>query len=467
MRMGNKIALGCGVALAGLGGAYVIGAPMLRNGQAGAGAALAAQIGCADVYLMHRTVEDAERNDVHSLAPTARIIRMKADASRRTVEASIPGVLTRVSTFRPGFGCTLTSGSARTPKLATSVERAAISTPSALKTAEVSLPTQLERPVQAAVDRIFDETNARGYPDTRGMVVVKDGRIVAERYARGYSVATPMLGWSMTKSVTSALVGILVAQGRLRLDEPAPVPEWRKPRDPRGAITLRQLLTMSSGLKFVEEYVAGSDSVQMLYHEPDMAAYAARQPQQHPPGLHWSYSSGTANILARMVRDTVGGTDASFNDFARHALFEPAGISSMLIEPDQAGVPVGSSYGYATARDWARFGLLYLRRGSVNGRQVLPESWIDFTSTPTSAAPTKLYGAQFWLNQGPVNGQYARHYPLCPADMYLANGFSGQFVAIVPSRNVVIVRLGWTPPDQEFAIDRHFSAILNSISRGT
>ncbi|MET3762742.1 serine hydrolase [Sphingomonas sp. UYEF23] len=464
MRTGARIALGGAFAIAALGGAYLIGAPLLRDGQAGAGTALAAQIGCADVFLMHRTVEDAERNDVHSLAPTAMIIRLRSDPAARTVKASIPGVVTRISTFRPGFGCTLASGSTAKSNLAASVPSAASSSLPGLNATEVPLPTQLNGPAQAAVDRIFNETNANGYPDTRGMVVVKDGRIIAERYAPGYSAATPMLGWSMTKSVTSALIGILVGRGRLELDAPAPVPEWQKPGDPRHTITLRQLLTMSSGLKFIEDYVAGSDSVQMLFHEPDMAAYAARQPQQHQPGSHWSYSSGTTNILARMVRNAVGGTDASFNNFARDALFAPAGIRSMVIEPDQSGVPVGSSYGYATTRDWARFGLLYLHGGNVKGQQILPKSWIDFTTTPTPAAPTKLYGAQFWLNQGPVSGRSARHYPHCPADMYLAEGFSGQFVAIVPSLNIVIVRLGWTPPDQDFAIDRHFSAILNAIS---
>ena len=294
---------------------------------------------------------------------------------------------------------------------------------------------------------------------------MQGGQVAAERYASGFSASTSFLGWSATKSVTSALAGVLVGQGRLQLDAPAPVAEWRKAGDPRGAITLRQLLTMSSGLKFMEDYGPGSDATQMLFHERDMAAYAARQPLDHPPGRYWSYSSGTANIVAQIVRDEVGGTDEAFNRFAHNSLFVPAGLDSMLIEPDQSGTPVGSSYGYATARDWARFGLLYLNDGMAAGRRVLPEGWVQFTRTPTSAAPTPLYGAMFWLNQGPAQGPSARAYPHCPPDMYLADGHNGQFIAVVPSMKVVIARLGWTPEGRHFDVDRYFSAILNALSQ--
>ncbi len=138
-------------------------------------------------------------------------------------------------------------------------------------------------------------------------------------------------------------------------------------------------------------------------------------------------------------------------------------MSSALIEPDQSGTPVGSSYGYATARDWGRFGLLYLNGGVVEGRRILPESWIDFTRAPTPAAPSALYGAMFWLNQGPPAGPRARSYAHCPEDMYLADGHNGQFVAVVPSKNAVIVRLGWTPEAKAFAVDRYFSAIIAAL----
>jgi CubicO group peptidase (beta-lactamase class C family) len=442
-----------GVVLAGLAGAYALVARTVASGPAGAGVALGAQIGCADVFLMKRAPDEVLRDDIHALAPAAKVIQLKADLKRQSVTASVPLLLYRTAVYRPGVGCTLLSG--RAP-LAPAV--------AALPIQGAPLPrAPAIAAVDAAVEQVFRETNATGYPDTRAIVVLKDGKLLAERYAPGFSADTPFLGWSMSKSVTSALVGVLVRDGKLQLDAPAPVPEWRAPGDPRGRITLRHLLNMSSGLKFVEDYVAGSDSTAMLFHERDMAAYAAGQPLQHPPGSLWSYSSGTANIVARIVKDAVGGTDAAFNRFARDQLFEPAGMSSLVLEPDGAGTPVGSSYGYATAQDWARFGQLYLDRGVANGRRVLPESWIDFTKSPAPAAPTPLYGAMFWLNQGPASGRGARSYPHCPSDMYLADGHNGQSVAIVPSRGVVIVRLGWTPEGRHFDLDRYFSAILAAV----
>jgi CubicO group peptidase (beta-lactamase class C family) len=445
-----------GVVLAGLAGAYAFVAHSVASGPAGAGVALGAQIGCADVFLMKRAPDEALRDDIHALAPAAKVIQLKADLKRQSVTASVPLLLYRTAVYRPGVGCTLLNG--RAP-LAPAVAAAPVQSAPLPRAPAVAA-------VDAAVEQVFRETNAGGYPDTRAIVVLKDGKLLAERYAPGFSADTPFLGWSMSKSVTSALVGVLVRDGKLQLDAPAPVPEWRAPGDPRGRVTLRQLLNMSSGLKFVEDYVAGSDSTAMLFHQADMAAYAAGQPLQHPPGKLWSYSSGTANIVARIVKDAVGGTDEALNRFARDQLFEPAGMASLVLEPDGSGTPVGSSYGYATAQDWARFGQLYLDRGVANGRRVLPESWIDFTKTPAPAAPTPLYGAMFWLNQGPASGPGARSYPHCPNDMYMADGHNGQSVAIVPSRGVVIVRLGWTPEGRHFDIDRYFSAILAAVPGG-
>ncbi|CAN5389688.1 serine hydrolase [soil metagenome] len=446
------IAVGVAICVA-LGAAYVVVSGNLKSGTAGVGVALGAQIVCADVFLMHRSVKEAEENDLHSLSPAAKIIGLKADMQAQTVTATLPLVLSRTAQYRPGVGCTLRNEG-------TALASAPGSTPVAVG---ADFPTAPYAAVQAAVDGVFSATNAGGYPDTRAIVVVQDGRVVAERYAPGFTAQTPIMSWSMTKSVTSALVGVLVRQGRLTLDAPAPVPEWRTPGDPRGAITLRQLLTMSSGLKFQEDYVAGSDSSRMLFHEADMGAYAATRPLIHPPGAAWSYSSGTANVVARIVRSTVGGTNADFDRFAREELFAPLGLSSMLIEPDESGTPVGSSYGYATARDWARFGALYLNGGVAGDRRVLDQSWIDFTRTPTPAARVPLYGAMFWLNGGAESGPYAREYPHLPTELYLAEGHNGQFVAMLPSRKLIIVRLGWTPEGKQFDLDRHFAAILKAL----
>jgi CubicO group peptidase (beta-lactamase class C family) len=200
----------------------------------------------------------------------------------------------------------------------------------------------------------------------------------------------------------------------------------------------------------------------MLFESHDMGAYAAAKSLEHPPGTFWSYSSGTANILARLVFQKTGGTLATNEAYAHKVLFDPAGMSSATMEPDESGNFVGSSYFYATARDWARFGLLFLDRGTINGHRVLPESFVDFVRAPTPD-PRKGYGGLFWLNGLVEPGLKQRWFPHLPTDMYAAEGHNDEFVAIFPSRNAVIVRLGWTVGSASFDRDKHFAAILNAL----
>ena len=201
----------------------------------------------------------------------------------------------------------------------------------------------------------------------------------------------------------------------------------------------------------------------MLFESHDMGAYAAAKPLEHAPGTFWSYSSGTANILSRLVFQETGGTLATYEAYARKVLFDPLGMSSATMEPDESGSFVGSSYFYATARDWARFGLLFLDRGTINGHRVLPESFIDFVRAPAPADPRKEYGGHFWLNGLVKPGSKEREFPHLPTDMYAAEGHNDEFVAIFPSRNTVIVRLGWTVGSASFDRDKHFAAILRAL----
>lgn len=326
------------------------------------------------------------------------------------------------------------------------------------------LPPGVDR---AALDKAVADTFADETPDnaiaTRAIVVVYDGRIVAERYAPGFTKATRLLGWSASKSVEATLVGTFVASGKLALDTPPPVPEWKTQGDPRGKITLRQLLNMSSGLKFVEPYLPGTDSTAMLFESPDMGAYAATQPLAHPPGTVWSYSSGTANLLSRIAFQLSGGTLASYEAYAQDHLFRPAGMTSAMYEPDKSGNFVGSSYLYATARDWARFGLIYLNDGTINGTRILPASWTAFVRTPAPADARKGYGAQFWLNAIEDGKRELSH---LPADYFGAEGHNGQYISIFPSRHAVIVRLGWTTGSAIFDRDKHFAAMLAALPAG-
>jgi CubicO group peptidase (beta-lactamase class C family) len=295
------------------------------------------------------------------------------------------------------------------------------------------------------LDEAFREPAPDSHRQTRAVIVLHQGRIAAERYAPGFDRDTPLIGWSMTKSVTNNLVGLLVADGLLHLDATAPVPEWQAEGDPRRAITLADLLRMSSGLDFEEVYAPGSETTEMLFASYSAAAVAAQAPLAYPPGERWYYSSGSSNILARIVRDTVGGRLEDVQEFTRERLLNPLGLSSMVLETDASGAQVGSSFSYATARDWARLGQFWLQDGVWNGERLLPAGWLEWSTQPAPAAPHGEYGAHFWLNAG----RDGAHQPMpgLPDKLFYASGFNGQIVAVFPEQEVVVVRLGFTTDD--------------------
>lgn len=308
------------------------------------------------------------------------------------------------------------------------------------------LPSEVDaRKLRQALDGAFAEPDPVRVRRTRAVVVVYKGRIIAEQYAAGFSPETSLLGWSMTKSVINALTGILVKAGKLALQDPAPVPEWQAPDDPRRYITLDHLLRMTSGLAFEENYSNPlKDVTFMLLAASDMAAYAASKPLVAEPGREWHYSSGTTNIIARILRGAVGGAEPDYLSFPRRLLFDRIGMRSAIMEPDTSGTFVGSSFMYATARDWARFGLLYLKDGMWKDDRILPIGWVEYSRRRTPASPRGAYGAHFWLTVRPgFRGGDDSAFAL-PADAFHAIGHEGQFVTIIPSRNLVLVRLGLT-----------------------
>jgi len=295
--------------------------------------------------------------------------------------------------------------------------------------------------LEAALDHAFAEPTAPPYRWVKAIVILHDGKIVAERYAPSYSADTPFFGYSLSKSVTNALRGILVREGKLSVDGPAPVPEWSNPADPRHAITVNQLLRMTSGLD-LEESDSGFDPIsRMLFLEPDMGAFAARAPLKTPPGTNWNYTSGNTLILSRIIRDAVGGRAQNVLEFARRELFEPLGITSATIEFDCSGTPVGSQYVLASARDWARLGLLYLHDGVASGKRILPEGWVQYSAEPTL---NSAYGAGFWTNRGSNEDAQWRVRAGMPGDSFYGSGNFGQRLVIAPSESLVIVRLGFT-----------------------
>jgi hypothetical protein len=265
-------------------------------------------------------------------------------------------------------------------------------------------------------------------------IVLHKGIPVAEAYKPQFSQKTRFLSWSMAKSFTNSIVGMLVKEGKMDIARPADIAGWKN--DGRSRITLNDLLQMQSGLKWNEDYGSRSDVNLMLHNEGNMAQYAFGQPSEFPAGTHWFYSSGTANIITYLIKKLFPD-DSSYYSFVHNRFFNRIGIPDAVFEVDPSGNFVGSSYIYATARDYARFGLLYLNDGVFNGERVLPEGWVKYTTTPASGSNGE-YGALFWLNLG-------KKYPSAPEDMFSCQGHDGQQIFIIPSRELVLVVLGYSP----------------------
>lgn len=406
-----------------------------------------AKVLASSVFVGGRAPEDVVREDVSQY-----IGYLEWDVDQASATVSFYGLASRTAVFYPGIGVTLLPPGQPSVAYETDYTPPAppeldpeLPWPDGSGPVVASLPESHHTALAAAVNWAFQEPDPEALRRTRAVLVVHDGELVAEKYASEFDQDTPLLGWSMSKSLTSALVGVLVRDGKLDLEAPAPVPEWRGAGDPRGAITLDMLMRMSSGLEFNEDYGGPfADVLHMLYMSDDFGAYTAARPLAHEPDTHWNYASGTSNLISRIVRDTVGGRYSDYQDFPRERLYYPIGMTSVTMEPDPSGTRVGSSYTYATARDWARFGLLFLRDGVWNGQRLLPDGWVDYCTTPAPAAPNGRYGAHWWLNAGEPFGAENRPFPELPPDLYYASGHEGQFVVVVPSRDAVIVRLGLT-----------------------
>jgi CubicO group peptidase (beta-lactamase class C family) len=386
---------------------------------------------------------DPRRTFAESLAPrpgyrlVARGMRLDVDRDRHEVRASFLGSFASRAMFRPGWGCVLAYGGA--PLVGPAAGAAARAASAPVEAAEPALVEASEPRLKAALDAAFAEPEQAPHRWTKAVLVVHEGRIVAERYAPGYGVDTPILGFSMSKSVTNALVGILVRQGRLAIAGPAPIAAWQANGDPRAAITIEELMRMTSGLDLDENGSGFDPSNIMLYTEPDMAGYAERARLIAVPGRRWSYSSASTQILARIVRDAVGGSGEAVQRFAREELFEPLGMRHMTMEMDGTGTPVGAHYMLATARDWGRLGQLYLDDGMAGGRRILPAGWADFSATATLDTD---YGAGWWTNRSEHPWALGRLRLGMPGDTFFASGNLGQRIAVVPSAHLVVVRMG-------------------------
>ncbi len=306
----------------------------------------------------------------------------------------------------------------------------------------------------AVMEKLTEKLMSGGYNGHAfAFMVLHNGIPVAESYQPEFDASTRFLSWSVAKSFTNALAGIMVNDGKWDINQPVNIPEWQT--DDRKNITLNNLLQMQSGLSWNEDYGNRSDVTVMLYCESDFAKFAYQQPLASQPGTNWYYSSGSVNIINQQMCKTLGSNDEYYR-FAKTRLFDKLGMTTAIFEPDASGTQVGSSYIYATARDYARFGLLYLNDGIFNGERVLPEGWVEYTTMPASDSEGG-YGSLFWLNKG---GQL----PSVPADMFSCNGHDGQQIYIVPSKDLVVVVLGYSPkPDRKMNFDLLLSDIISTI----
>ncbi len=409
---------------------------------------------CSETFVAGLDPEQTFAETVRTMPGIRRLapwLRYEVDRTKREVRTTLGGHFERRAAYHEGMGCSLVyPGSVDTvtpPAPPTTTYARSLD-------ADIAGPMVIEPasgPLRAALDRAFAEPAGGPPRGTKAVVVVHDGGVVAERYAPGYGTDTPMLSWSMNKSVVNALIGVLVRQGRLAVGAPAPVSAWRDPADPRRAITVEHLMRMTSGLALDEANSGFDPSSRMIYTEPDMAGFAVAAALTAPPGTRYHYSSPSTLILSRIIRDAVGGRAEDVIRFAERELFTPLGMRGMTLEFDATGTQVGSTYMYATARDWARFGLLYASDGVVNGRRILPEGWVDYSASPT-AGSRDGYGAGFFTDRGDSEFGQRRVRGGMPLDSFFASGTQGQRIVIAPAHRLVVVRLGRSQDWETFDI---------------
>lgn len=379
----------------------------------------------------------------------------KVDHQLKTVSSSVLGMHPKKAIFREGLGCTLVHNQSEYETADQTLDLSAIQYSADIWNKDAENASE---EMAAAIAQAFDKPG-ENLLNTRAVLVVKKGKIVGEAYGEGFDATSKLLGWSMMKSVNAALVGLLAKDGHWNLDEPAPVKSWSG--DERKNITMRHLLNMTSGLDWEEDYSKVSTATSMLYASSNMGLYAQDRPLAHTPGSHWYYSSGTSNILAWLVADAFPDRESYWN-YAYQRLFGPLGMEHFLVETDAAGVFVGSSYAYGSARDWAKFAQLFMNEGYWQGEQLLDSSWVRFCKRTVDAS-NGFYGGQFWTNG---NGRFKSY----STSDYWLDGFQGQQVLIHPEHELIVVRIGVMYDVKNFDFDQWIGRIIKAaehINPGT
>jgi CubicO group peptidase (beta-lactamase class C family) len=451
----KSLMYGAGVAVLGVGGWLTVAPPEVLR----VGANYTAKIVCSNVFLAGRDQDQVLTVDVQAPGhPLLKLMRVSIDKEQQIVRAGLFGFIGKgAAVHRSGTGC----GAVPDGDLVVAATHQF--KPTSIRTGSNDQPwpqgsgAQLDQ----AVQKVLSDDLLMG-EGMRGVVVIHQGKLIAQRYADGFDRTTPLLGWSMTKSITAALVGAQIQSGVLKLDQTGWWPSATPP-DRRDKIAVADLMAMSSGLKFNEGYGDVSDVTRMLYLEPDMAAYVRSLPLEHPIGSVWNYSSGTTVLLSSILKQVESAESLSL---PHRRLFVPLGMSSAVMEADARGNLVGSSYMYATAQDWARFGQFLMQDGQWNGQRLLPE---QFVATMAKVAPASKgdYGqGQVWRwgpGGGSPEGKSGDTAFGLPADTFWMLGHDAQSVAIVPSKQIVVVRLGLTPSHLNYKPQALLAAVIKAV----
>lgn len=403
------------------------------------------------VFVAERSA--ASMNQFDNNAPLIELASTEVDENGQSASSTVYGLMERTAVYRDGLGTVLINDEYDPEKLTIRPNRNRVAD-------TIPYPYGQAPPLDTILPEVdMDQINkavAMAFADpetqkTRTLLILHKGHLIAERYIDGFDKDTPILGWSMTKSVLATCYGILEHQGKLEMDWPAPIAEWKD--DERKNITLNHLLRMQSGLEWDEDYSSISDVTRMLFLDSDMAKAQKEKKAIAKPTEIWNYSSGTTNLLSGILRQQFR-SHQEYLDFPYSALIDKIGMHSMVLEADIAGNYVGSSYAWASTRDWARFGQLYLDNGAWNWEQLFDPEWVDYITTPTIHSDGK-YGAHFWLN---AEGKY----PDVPKDLFSCNGYQGQYVFVIPSKDLVVVRTGLAE-EPEFDVNGVLSNIVKAI----
>ena len=394
---------------------------------------------CSSVFIQHRQAAEVIRDDL-SKFPFS-LVNYTITESDSSVSATVWGFAKQKAIYRKYAGATLVNDYNEADLRN---QQFGLPNPSNLQADTLSWPDgdKLPDTIPVGIDTVLlrKVIGSQFSKDrqTRALLVIFNGQIVAEQYASGFNRYTPLPGWSIAKSITAALTGILIKQNKLNINANHLLPQWQHTE--KENITLRELLQQTSGITYSENYLGPSEATTMLFKKGDMSGYIDGLPLENTPGTVFNYSSGNANLVSRIIRNKID--PKIYYGFPYTSLFYPIGMYHTILETDAGGTFTGSSYIYATARDYARFGLLYYENGKWDERQILSENWVHASVQPPAISILKNYGYFFWLNGFDKDHPERREFPDVPSDLYYASGFLGQGIYIIPSKKLVVVRLG-------------------------